>query len=237
MPLDETGVADASYGPAGLVREGAEYAQRDREALRRSIRLLRAALVLLRREDRRAWEALVNPYLGDPGDPSMVDDWRRKVAELDAENAAIRAENERRRKKGRPERPERVRHVTARTQLERHDRAVRKLAGYLAGKRLNPVWPKLMSERERAAGEAANAQLYAYYQRVRVAGRTHRGAVAQTAVKFEVPEDAVERVVEFRSEVKLATCAEEGCGREVFQQNLCVRHYNREYRARKGRAG
>ncbi len=237
MPLDDTGVIDASYGPAGLIWRGMEYGKSDRAALARSLARLRLALRVLRYEDFDAWASLVNPYLGDPADSGMVDDWRRKVAELDSENEAIRRDNERRRKKGRPEKPERVRFVFARMQLERHDRAIRKLAGYLKHTRLHVVFPRLMSERERAAGESANAQIYAFYERVRVAGRTHRGAIGQTAVKFEIPEDAVERVVEFRSDVKLATCADEGCGRAVFQQNLCVRHYNQEYRARKRSVG
>jgi hypothetical protein len=226
MPLGESGVIDAAYGPAGLVESGQEFPKSDRAPLAASFKKLRLALRVLRAEDFDAWASLIAPYLGDPADPGVVGHWRKLVAVLDEENAKIRAENERRRKKGRP----------VRTQLERHDRAVRRLAEILRRKRLHPVYPKLMSERERVAGEAANAQMMAYYQRVRVAGRTHRGAVSQTAVKFGISDDEAERIVEFRGESKLASCAEPECLRNVYSQNLCSKHYQRDLKARR-RAG
>jgi hypothetical protein len=236
MPLDESGVVDAAYGPAGMVREGAEYEKPDREGLKKTYEDLDDALEVLYEHDLRAWLALQEPYFSDPADNSVVDDWREKIKALDEENARIRAGNEQRVKKGRPKKPEKVRHVFMRLQLERHDRAIEKLAHYLRNKQLYVVWPKLMSERERVAGEAANAQMVAYYERVRVAGRTHRGAVSQTAVKFEVSEERVEKVLEFRGEAKLSTCIESDCGRAVYSQNMCSRCYQRALKARQGKA-
>lgn len=222
MPLDETGVRDASYGPAGLITTGAAFEKRDVKRLAESYRKLKPAINRLPVSLRAA---LLHPYLADEADPGIVEVWRERIAALDKENTT--------RRKAR--KPEKVAHVYTRRQLQRHDIAVHLLWQELKDENLYVVYPKLMSERERAAGEAANAQMMAYYQRVRVAGRTHRGAISQTAVKFEIPEDAVERVVEFRSDVKLASCAERGCGRAVFQQNLCQRHYQRDWRARKNR--
>ena len=250
MPLDETHVAEAAYGPAGMVLAGAAFkdadlSARDIEMLGRSLGRLRLALRVLRKKDFDAWAALVNPYLGDPADAGIVGDWRRRVADLDAENAAIgrsNAERARLLKKGGknakgapPYRHEKIRLVVARQQLERHDRAVKKLAGYLQNEDLHPVHPKLMSAREEAAGDAANAQIYAYYQQVRVSGRTHPGAVDATAWKFGISSDDVERIVEFRKDVKLATCAVVDCDNAVHSQNLCQKHYQQEWRARNKR--
>ncbi len=174
-----------------------------------------------------AWGALQEPYFSDAADSSVVNYWRKMLEELDKEN-------ERRRK---AKKPEKVGHVYMRLQLDRHERAVKTLARYLKDVDLHVVYPKLMSQREREAGEAHNAQVYAYYERVRVHGRTHRGAISQTAVKFGISEDEAERIVEFRSENKLASCAEPDCGRAVFSQNLCSKHYQRQLKARKRSAG
>ncbi len=267
MPLDETGVRDASYGPAGLITTGAGFKEGDIEDLRDSYRKLNAAIRRLRREHKPRWveewrpfrhkdaprilrrdrfplwAVLIGPYLGDPADPSIVDDWREKVRALDKENTEIRKSNEKREallrkgKKAHPYQYPKVRYVFARRQLERHDRAIKALAEDLKDEKLHVVYPKLMSEREKAAGEAHNAQVYAYWQRMRVAGGTEKQATRDTALEFKISEPEVERVVEFRSENKLASCAEPECGQAVFSQNLCERHYRREYRARKRRAG
>ena len=240
--LDDTHVAEASYGPAGMVFGGAEFPG-DVAKLGRSLGRLRLALRVLRKEDFDAWASLIEPYLGDPADAGAVNDRRRKIAELDEENAEIRRSNAKREallKKGGKKakeapkyRDEKVRLVFARRLQERHDRAVRKLAEYLKNEDLHVVNPKLMSAREEAAGDAANAQVYAYYQQIRVSGRTHAGAVSAAAWKFGISEAEVERIVEFRKDVKLATCIEEGCERQVFSQNLCQPHYQRLYRERK----
>ncbi len=226
MPLDETGVRDASYGPAGLITTGSGFEKCDIEPLRESYRKLDQALKILQEMDFLAWAALQEPYFSDAADSSAVNYWRKMLEELDKEN-------ERRRK---AKKPEKVGHVYMRLQLDRHERAVKTLARYLKGVDLHVVPPKLMSERERAAGEAHNAQVYAYWQRMRVAGGTEKQATRDTALEFKISEPEVERVVEFRSENKLATCAEVDCGRAVFSQNLCERHYRRAYRARKKNA-
>lgn len=235
-PLDETHIQQASYGPAGLITTGAEFKPGDIQGLEESYRYLRAALMVLRAKHFQEWGALVEPYLSDVADASLVEDWRKKIGALDEENAQIRRANEKRAEKGRSPKPEKVGFVFARLQLERHDRAVERLTEYLKDKDLHVVNPHLMSTQEKAAGEAANAQIYAYYQQVRVAGRTHRGAISAAAWKFGTSEDAIERVVEFRSDVKLATCAEPECNRKVFSQNLCSKHYQRQLKARKGKA-
>lgn len=235
--LDETHISEAAYGPAGLILSGAQFEKKDVPGLKKSYEKLNAALRLLRREHFPEWVALIEPYLSDVADHSIVADWREKIATLDKENEAVRKLNKERAKKGRPEKPEKVRHVFIRLQLERHDRAIKLLSDYLRNVDLYAVYPKLMSTREEAAGTAANAQVYAYYQRVRVSGRTHPGAISATAWKFTISADEVERIVEFRADVKLASCAEPDCDRMVYQQNLCQRHYQREWRSRKARAG
>lgn len=242
MPLDETGVRDASYGPAGLITTGSGFEKRDIEPLRDSFRKLNAALRILRRDHMQLWASLVEPYLSDPADPGVVADWRAKLDALDKENAQIRKENAYRAKKGRPAKPEKVALVYARLQLERHDEAVQKLADYLRDVDLWVVNPKLMSESEEAAAENQNAEIYAVFQRLRVKGLREWDAVVQTAEYFSrqgapLSADAVQRIVEFRSENKLASCAEPECGRTVFSQNLCSLHYQRQLKARKRRAG
>ncbi len=151
MPLDETHMVDAAYGPAGFVEAGAGYEERDVKLLAKSLRKLVLALKVLRGEDFDAWASLIEPYLSDPADPGSVDEMRRKVEKLDAENSRVRAENTRREKKGKPPLPEKVGHVIARQQLERHDRAIRRLSVYLRRERLHAVYPKLMSKREEVA--------------------------------------------------------------------------------------
>lgn len=243
MPLEETGVVDASYGPAGVLLTGAGFRKGDVPGLLRSYRALAVALTFLRRDHFQEWGALVEPYLSDVADAGVVGDWRRKTAALDEENAAIRRrnveireENARRRKKGRPERPEKhekVGLVFARVQLERHDSAVKRLARYLRDVDLHVVNPTLMSAGEEAAGDAANAQVHAYYQQVRVSGRRHAAAVAAAAWKFGISDGEVERIIEFREDVRLATCAEEGCDNAVYSQNLCQKHYQQRWRERR----
>lgn len=238
MPLDDTHVAEASYGPAGMVFRGQQYRKEDIVLLGRSLDKLRLALRILRHEDFDAWVSLIEPYLGDPADSGAVEDRRRKLAELDEENAAIRRENTRRIKKGRPAKPERVRLVFARQILERHDRAVKALAGYLKNEDLHVVNPRLMSNKEHGEMERQNAEVYALYQRLRVSGLKHAAACEQAAEMLGsgVSTDVVERLVEFKDDVKLVTCVEEGCENAVFSQNLCQKHYQGQWRANRREA-
>lgn len=226
-PLDDTHVKDTAYGPNGMIFAGQEFEPQDRKALQESFEKLELALNVLREHDFKAWMSLMEPYLGDPADHGLVVDWRAKIAALDVENA--------RRKKAK--RQPKVALVWTRTLLERHDRAVKKLAAYLDKHDLVHIPPRLMSEDEEAQTEKQNAEIYAVFQRLRVSGLTQRAAVAQAAEHFRVSEGMIERVVEFRSEIKTAICIdEEGCDQAAYQQGLCIKHYNRAYRARKRRA-
>ncbi len=203
-----------------MILTGAQFKRSDVEPLERSYRILNVALKLLRREHFQLWGALIEPYLSDVADSGVVEEWRRRIDALDAENA-LRAK----RKK-----PKRVALVFTRLQLERHDRAVSWLARYLKGVEVHVVNPHLMSASEEAAGEEANAQIFAYFEQVRVAGRTKAGAASATAWKFGISEDEVWRVIEFRSENRLARCQEPGCDRAPERGLMCMRHYVRERR-------
>lgn len=80
MPLDETGVIDASYGPSGFVEEGQYHPNGERQRLKASYDLLKHAITLVKGtpEGFIAWVLLHEPYFGDPGDPSVVAHWREK---------------------------------------------------------------------------------------------------------------------------------------------------------------
>ncbi len=210
-----------------MILTGAEFKRRDVEPLKRSYRILNVALRLLRREHFQLWGSLIEPYFSDPADSGVVEEWRRRIDALDAENAR-RAKRKKRR---------RVALVFTRLQLERHDRAIWWLARCLKDVDLHVVNPHLMSASEEAAGEAANAQIFAYFEQVRVAGRTKAGAASATAWKFSISEDEVWRVIEFRSENRLSRCQEPGCDRPPERGLMCMKHYVRERRAleRKGK--
>ncbi len=90
-----------------------------------------------------------------------------------------------------------------------------------------------MSEEEEASVEKGNAEIHAVFQRLRVAGRSKPSAVWETAERFKVSEGTVERIIEFRSHMKLVTCIEKDCDGAVFQQNMCQKHYHQAYRSRK----
>ena len=72
LNLEEQG----SYGPAGLIQAGQVFDKTDRKLLRESFEHLEHAITLLREEYSQAWVLLLGPYLGDPGDPAIVDGWR-----------------------------------------------------------------------------------------------------------------------------------------------------------------
>lgn len=80
MPLDETGVVDASYGPAGIVMAGTQFEDRDRKLLAQSMADLENALTILKADGHigmTCYLLLLSPYLGDPADPSIVSGWRK----------------------------------------------------------------------------------------------------------------------------------------------------------------
>lgn len=232
--LDETGVRDADYGPNGLVFTGAEFDREYRWLLRKSYLKLNVALNLLQRDHMDLWVSLVEPYLQDEADPGTVEDWRRRVSALDAHNADVRKRNYQRQKAAKKnKKPPRVEHervalIHMRRMLERHDKAVSRLAEYLRHADLVHLPPKVMSEEEEASVEKGNAEIHAVFQRLRVAGRSKPSAVWETAERFKVSEGTVERIIEFRSHIKLVTCTEEDCEDPARAMGLCKNHYERE---------
>jgi len=222
-PLDDaSNITEASYGPAGIILAGMAFAPIDRQRLRYSYRKLNVALGILQRDHMALWVSLVEPYLKDEADPGIVSDWRVRLAQLDAEN-------QRRRK---AKKPPKVALVTTRRMLERHDKAIERLAKYLRDVDLHYLPARIMSGQEEAKTERQNAEVYAVFQRLRVSGLTQKAATELTAENFGVSTSMVERVVEFRSDVRLATCTENGCDKVAYQQNMCQKHYQRAWRAR-----
>lgn len=209
-----------SYGPAGLVFAGTEFDLKDRSLLRESFEALRKALVMLRSERKAiakhsngdeisgisAWSALIEPYLADPADPAVVDDWRRKAQEG---------------------------YISAGRFIERHDAAIETLAAYLEREKLHVIYPRVMSEGEEQKMEHQNAEMYAVFQRLRVSGLRVHIAIAQTAEYFGVSIDTVDRIIEFRGHDKPDECSWVDCDRAPFAQNLCMRHYQQSRRGKK----
>jgi hypothetical protein len=70
------------YGPAGMIFKGMAFDAKHRHMLEDSFYLLEQALTLLKYEEMHLWLLLLSPYLGDPGDPSLVDVWRKKKPRL-----------------------------------------------------------------------------------------------------------------------------------------------------------
>jgi hypothetical protein len=156
IPLDETGVADASYGPAGLIEAGQGFEKKHRARLRKTYEDLDHALKLLKAADHDLWIALHRPYLSDTADPSIVAEWRRK-AERGNEDA-----------KG---------------AVELHDWAVRVLAILLHGVDLYVVFPKRMTSREEKQVERRNDEFFALYRRYRDEERMSRNKAIETAAE------------------------------------------------------
>jgi hypothetical protein len=79
MTYEESGLKDAAYGPAGLIESGQEWTPKQREYLRESYDSLELAMEALKEDEPlgfMSWLVLLGPYLGDPGDASLVDRWR-----------------------------------------------------------------------------------------------------------------------------------------------------------------
>lgn len=240
---EDSHVRSAQYGPAGIVFTGAEFDRSDRLLLLESFADLWGALARLMREDAEvgkhsngdpisgvgAYNALREAYLDDPGNYSIVDDWRGRLAQLDQENE--------RRARKKPPIPPRVALVSPRRFLERHDAAIAYLAEDLKYTELHVVFARPMSETEETEMQGKNAEMFAVFQRLRVAGASVPAAKAQTAEKFDIPLSVIERVVEFRSHDKPDTCLWGGCARAPFRQDLCIAHYNQRRRAEKKKAG
>ncbi len=68
------------FGPAGMIVKGAAFKGYHVGMLEESFEALEHALTLLKNGDsigRAAYFVLLAPYLGDPGDPSLVDKWQK----------------------------------------------------------------------------------------------------------------------------------------------------------------
>lgn len=215
---EDSHIRTAEYGPAGLIFAGSEFDSHDRRRIVESLEDVHCALVLLRSERGviaqhsngdpitgvSAWASLIEPYLADPADPSVVEDWRLKA------------------QRG---------YVGARRFIERHDAAIAQLAFYLGEVDLYVVYARRMSEREETEVENENAAIYAVVKRLVRGGLRLRAAMEQAAEDFRVDVGAVERIYEFRHTLKKPKCADEKCDRPPVAQNLCMRHYQQVRRA------
>lgn len=150
MPMDETGVIDAAYGPAGLIQAGQEFEEKHRKLLKRTYQDLDHALNILKVADHDLWIALRRPYLSDAADASIVAEWRRKAERGNEE---------------------------ARGAVELHDLAVRVLLILLYNVELFVVWPKRMTSQEEKEIERRNDEFFRVYRQLREEGRNKTGAV------------------------------------------------------------
>ena len=66
------------YGPAGMIVEGMVFETKNWAWQKSTFEWLDHALTLLKREHFEAYLVLLSPYLGDPGDHTIVDGWRKK---------------------------------------------------------------------------------------------------------------------------------------------------------------
>lgn len=201
---DDQHVAQAAYGPAGIILAGAEYRDYTRdevERLAKSYDHLEDALTYLKGDGPlgvTAYTVLLRPYLGAEPDPSVVERWR----------------------------------TTKPLTAEWHDLAVGQLAHYLRHKKLYPIEPKRLSESEEKSIENKNAEIYANFQRLRNSGLSERAAAEQAGeeAKPAVSREYVERLIEFRDTLKPKVCIESGCDRKPERGNLCMKHYMQERR-------
>lgn len=168
MPLEETGVKDASYGPAGLIEEGQAFSEKQRELLAPSYKYLDDALYKLETgspAQRNAYLTLLRPYLGDPGDPSIVDKWKQHTFDC---------------------------------RMEWHDIAVEELAVMLKDKKLNVVWPKRMSTRQETHVDRMNDDAWRIYKQLRAEGKGKSRAVSDAALITGYTERRIWQIVKIR---------------------------------------
>lgn len=179
MPVDETGVVDAAFGPAGYIEEGREFDRKVVPYLRESFYLLRLGLKVLRGMDFEAWGSLDAPYFSDPADPSLVADWRMKAK--------------------RPGASERTRKLIA-----DHDRAIETLTELLEDADLFVVWPKRMSSQEESQIERRNDELYRVYRVLREEGKRKSRAVESAAAVCGYGERRAWEIVRMRESERRA---------------------------------
>lgn len=227
MPIDESHIRSANYGPAGYIEAGRQFDKRDLKGLARSYEYLEYALTMLKNSDKQeeilAYTILLKPYLSDPADPGIVDVWRQQLIEWERERRRVREKTPARLSVWEREHPKP-------RSMEWHDLGIHRLAHYLRFRTLYVVFPKLMSEEEEKKIEDQNAEIYAIYQRLRVSGLDHKASAEHTGGLYSLSLDAVERIIEFRSTLHIDKCSVVGCDRAPYQQNKCQKHYMREYR-------
>lgn len=224
LPLDESHLQSASYGPAGYIETGTEFHKEGNVALlKQSFGFLNIALKILYHKHPELFESLIEPYFADPADPGLIGHWRRLIAAMDKENDL--------RRRAKPPKPLVVALKEPADFLERHDKAIEQLAAYLANVDLYYIPVSQLSESEAKADEHREQQIYASYQRYRTAGNRSEHAVEMTAAEFGTSTDVVETVIEFRRNVKVDECSEAGCDRAPFSQNLCTKHYFQKRRS------
>lgn len=255
-PWDEQHVAQAAYGPAGRIFEGAayyEYEPRQREQLAQSYEALDRGLKLMETGgplEREAYAVLHNAYLKDEADPSVVERWREWEEEWERTRQRLEREDEEAFAEWMTHRPvpETLRWRQGKPPLKTlrwlrtHykpqnaawvDLGVWQLAFYLQNTKLYPIEPKRLSESEDKSIENRNAEIYADFQRLRASGMTERGAAREAAKIPGVSVEYVESLVEFRDTIKPRVCIEEGCDKSVYSQNRCSRHYQQSLKRRK----
>lgn len=204
MPLENSHLRSADYGPAGYTEAGKEFSEKDRAGLKKSYEVLDGALKRLEEGGplkRAGYLLLRSAYLNDNADPSEVDRWRANRADQ---------------------------------RSGWHDLAVAELALDPEIRRADlwVVMPKRMSKDEEKKGEDQSAEICAVFERNRATGLKELEAIHQTAADFGISVGEVERRLEFRHLTKPRTCTVEGCGRVPERQNLCMKHYQRERRSK-----
>lgn len=202
LPPEDSHLKSADYGPAGLVQEGAEFEGFDREPLSETMKLLEEALARLAREEFPQWFVLKDPYLDEPGDPSLVDHWRRWASRSDACAAKVGL----------------------------HDKAIATLARYLEDEDLHVVYPKLLSRTEERDIEESNAAMLAEYRRLMRGGRSHAASLEHVAKAHRVGEDTVQRIIDVRDSIGPAVCVEGDCDNPGTRGGYCLKHYQRRRR-------
>lgn len=156
------------FGPAGIIIEGMVYEKKYYHRLRTSYEFLELALKLLKLEHFELWMSLLEPYLGDPADPSVVEDWKEKSRDVWQGKKLVR--------RG---------YVSARLFLEREEKAVEKLAYYLRHKELFVLQPRRMTTRKPANVAERNDEFYALYKSLRADGFGKTKAVRDAAEMCE----------------------------------------------------
>lgn len=211
MPLDETGVIDAAYGPAGLIQTGQAFPRKDRRLLRETYEDLDHALNILKVADHDLWIALHRPYLSDAADASVVAEWRRKAGPIDEAEHGLRELLYRTRGSGKKEAEKDAQVLAelretarqgsrdAKGAVDLHDLAIRVLSLLLYNVDLHVVFPKRMTSGAEKAIENRNFEAFALYETFRYAeGMSKSSAVKKAAEHTGYTERRVWQIVGVR---------------------------------------